>query len=204
MNYSFNEEFKAKYHYNGNLGAKYNKNETIFTLWAPTADSVKVALYGKNGNDTNNNPEEVIQMNKGENGQWSVKINKDLNGEYYNYIVNVNGKENMVVGPYAKAVGVNGKRAMVIDLNETNPEGWNEDKKPKLDYATDAALRKAIKELSFKPTVFIVSQRAASIMHADKIVVLDDGGVSAIGTHEELLDNNQVYNEIYMSQNAVK
>ena len=63
MNYKFNEAFKEKYHYNGSLGAKYNKNEAIFTLWAPTADSVKVALYGKNGNDTNNNPEEVIQMN---------------------------------------------------------------------------------------------------------------------------------------------
>ena len=123
MNCSFNEEFKEKYHYDGGLGAKYNKNETIFTLWAPTADSVKVALYGKNGNDINNNTEKVIQMNKGENGEWSVKINRDLKGEYYNYIVNVNGKENRVVGPYAKAVGVNGKRAMVIDLNETNPKG---------------------------------------------------------------------------------
>ena len=140
MNYKFNEVFKEKYHYNGSLGAKYNKNETIFTLWAPTADSVKVALYGKNGNDTNNNPEEVIQMNKGENGEWSVKINKDLKGEYYNYIVNINGKENRVIGPYAKAVGVNGKRAMVIDLNETNPKGWNEDKKPKLDNTTDAVI----------------------------------------------------------------
>ena len=140
MNCSFNEEFKEKYNYNGDLGAKYNKNETIFTLWAPTADSVKVALYGKNGNDTDKNPEEVIQMNKGENGEWSVKIDKDLKGEYYNYIVNVNGKENRVIGPYAKAVGVNGKRAMVIDLNETNPKGWNEDKKPKLDNTTDAVI----------------------------------------------------------------
>ena len=140
MNCSFNEEFKEKYNYNGDLGAKYNKNETIFTLWAPTADSVKVALYGKNGNDTDKNPEEVIQMNKGENGEWSVKINRDLKGEYYNYIVNVNGKENRVIGPYAKAVGVNGKRAMVIDLNETNPNGWNEDKKPKLDNTTDAVI----------------------------------------------------------------
>ena len=140
MTYNFNEEFKAKYHYNGDLGAKYNQNETIFTLWAPTADSVKVALYGKNGNDTDKNPEEVIQMNKGENGEWSVKIYKDLKGEYYNYIVNVKGNENKVVGPYAKAVGVNGKRAMVIDLNETNPKGWNEDKKPKLDNTTDAVI----------------------------------------------------------------
>ena len=65
-------------------------------------------------------------------------------------------------------------------------------------------LRKAIKELSFKPTVFIVSQRAASIMHADKIVVLDDGEVVGIGTHPELLKNCDVYKEIYNSQFKIK
>ena len=69
-----------------------------------------------------------------------------------------------------------------------------------LDYATDAALRKGIAELSYKPTVFIVSQRTVSIQEADQIIVLDDGAIVGIGRHEELLDNCEVYREIYDSQ----
>ena len=69
-----------------------------------------------------------------------------------------------------------------------------------LDYATDARLRKAIRKMEGSPTVFIVSQRTSSIQHADKIIVLDDGEVAGIGTHEKLLDQCQVYREIYDSQ----
>lgn len=69
-----------------------------------------------------------------------------------------------------------------------------------LDYATDAALRKAIRDMKNSPTVFIVSQRAASMLYADKIIVLDDGKVAGIGTHTELLENCPVYQEIYYSQ----
>ena len=69
-----------------------------------------------------------------------------------------------------------------------------------LDYATDAALRKAIRSLPFDMTVFIVSQRAASIMHADQIVVLEDGKTVGIGTHEQLLEHCETYQEICMSQ----
>lgn len=69
-----------------------------------------------------------------------------------------------------------------------------------LDYATDAKLRRALREMKEKLTVFIVSQRAASIMHADQIVVLDDGRVAGIGRHKELLANCEVYKEIYYSQ----
>lgn len=69
-----------------------------------------------------------------------------------------------------------------------------------LDYATDAALRAGIKELSYHPTVFVVSQRTASIQYADKIIVLDDGEIAGMGTHEELLKTCQVYQEIYDSQ----
>lgn len=69
-----------------------------------------------------------------------------------------------------------------------------------LDYATDAALRKSIKELQKDMTVFIVSQRASSIMHADKIIVLEDGKIVGIGTHEELKEKCSIYQEIYYSQ----
>ena len=69
-----------------------------------------------------------------------------------------------------------------------------------LDYATDAALRHSIREMKNAPTVFIVSQRAASILHADQILVLDDGDVAGLGTHAELLENCEVYQEIYYSQ----
>lgn len=69
-----------------------------------------------------------------------------------------------------------------------------------LDFATDAALRKAIREMDSDPTVFIVSQRTSSIQHADKIIVLDDGRIAGIGTHDELLSSCEVYAEIYNSQ----
>lgn len=69
-----------------------------------------------------------------------------------------------------------------------------------LDYATDAKLRKAIKEMPGETTVFIVSQRASSLMHADLIIVLDDGCVAAMGKHEQLLESCEVYQEIYYSQ----
>ena len=69
-----------------------------------------------------------------------------------------------------------------------------------LDFATDAALRKAIRELDKEMTVFIVSQRTSSLMHADLILVLDDGKTVGMGTHEELLGNCPVYQEIYESQ----
>ncbi len=69
-----------------------------------------------------------------------------------------------------------------------------------LDYATDAALRKAIREMEGDMTVFIVSQRASSILYADQIIVLEDGEVAGIGTHSELLDTCGIYQEIYYSQ----
>lgn len=75
-----------------------------------------------------------------------------------------------------------------------------DDSSSALDYATDLALRKGINELSYKPTVFIVSQRTSSIMQADKIVVLDDGEMVGLGKHDELLDSCEVYREIYNSQ----
>lgn len=75
-----------------------------------------------------------------------------------------------------------------------------DDSSSALDFATDAKLRKSLKELDYNPTVFIVSQRTSSIQHADMILVLDDGKLVGKGTHEELVQNCDVYKEIYMSQ----
>ena len=69
-----------------------------------------------------------------------------------------------------------------------------------LDYATDAKLRMAIRNMDNPPTTFIVSQRAASVRYADLILVLDDGELVGMGTHEELLENCSVYQEVFYSQ----
>ena len=75
-----------------------------------------------------------------------------------------------------------------------------DDSSSALDFATDARMRKAISELDYAPTVFIISQRSSSIAHADKILVLDDGILDSVGTHTELLQKSEVYREIYESQ----
>ncbi|MCM1114461.1 MAG: ABC transporter ATP-binding protein/permease [Clostridium sp.] len=75
-----------------------------------------------------------------------------------------------------------------------------DDSSSALDFATEAAMRESIYHLSYNPTVFIVSQRASSVMSADKILVLDDGRCAGLGRHSELLDNCEIYNEIYTSQ----
>ena len=69
-----------------------------------------------------------------------------------------------------------------------------------MDYATDAALRQAVKALPYHPTVFLISQRTSSIQHADMIVVLEDGRIVGNGTHTSLLEDCEVYREIYDSQ----
>ena len=79
-----------------------------------------------------------------------------------------------------------------------------DDSSSALDFATDAALRTALKQDLSGSTVFIVSQRASSIKHADKIIVLDDGQAAGTGTHGELFNNCQVYREICLSQMSEK
>lgn len=145
----FNDEFDKKYGYNGNLGVIYSKDNCKFILWAPTAKEVQLVLYGNNGYEYNCKPTDIYTMNKGVKGTWEIELSGNFNGYYYNYLVNVNGEINEVVDPYAKAVGVNGNRGMIIDLSITNPNGWENDIKPKLKSATDSIIYEAhIRDLS--------------------------------------------------------
>ena len=122
--------FEDEYAYDGDdLGAVWSKDSTTFKVWAPTANSVKVNLY-KSGTQGTDDLIKAVDMTKGDKGVWSVKVDGDLNGTYYTYTVKTATEENEACDPYAHAVGVNGNRAMVIDLDSTDPEGWDKDKNP--------------------------------------------------------------------------
>ncbi len=134
------KEFEDLHHYSGELGAIYSKESTKFVIWAPTAKDVRLELYGTSSMDFQGAATKVSNMNKSENGIWTIEIDGDLHGEFYNYLVNVSDKINVVVDPYAKAVGVNGNRGMVVDLSRTNPSGFENDIKPAFKNATDAII----------------------------------------------------------------
>jgi len=135
------EAFENEYTYTGDdLGATWKKEATTFRVWAPTATAVKVKLY-QSGSETSTNLIEELEMTADVNGTWVAKKDGDLNGIFYTYAVTNNGKEEEACDPYARATGVNGKRAMVIDLDSTDPEGWDKDKNPNADLAfTDAVI----------------------------------------------------------------
>ncbi len=135
------EEFESQYTYTGSdLGATWTKEATTFRVWAPTAEAVKVNLYS-GGSAANKNLIEAVEMKADVNGTWVATKEGDLNGTFYTYTVTINGKDTEACDPYAKATGVNGQRAMVIDLDSTDPEGWDKDTNPNADLAiTDAVI----------------------------------------------------------------
>ena len=116
----------------------YTPESTNFMLWAPTAEAVRINIFDE-GIDSQ--AVRTVTMLRGENGQWSANVNEDLNGKFYTFNVCVDGKWlDDTPGVMAKAVGVNGKRAAIINLDDTDPEGWNEDKRPELKSFNDIIL----------------------------------------------------------------
>ncbi len=122
-------EFATNYNYDGELGAIYTPSATTFKVWAPTSKSMILRIYDSgtpvmlsaaNGNDTF----VAHEMTKGLKGVWEKTVTGDLSGKYYTYVVTNTYGTNEVVDPYAKAAGVNGVRGMILDLDTTNPTGW--------------------------------------------------------------------------------
>ena len=125
-------------YYGSDLELVYTPEQSVFTLWAPSADRVRLNLYasGEGGS-----PEEQVEMEKAGYGTWRVHIDRDLKGSFYTFQIEKNGKWlNETPGIWAKAVGINGNRAAVIDWNETNPEGWESDRSPELKMYSDIIL----------------------------------------------------------------
>ena len=133
------------------LWVSYSKEATVFKLWSPDADKVRLNLYQKGEEDE---AFETFDLELAEGGVlWIKKINKDLNGVYYTFQVMIEGKWlDETPGIYARAVGVNGKRAMVLDLQTTNPEGWEKDKGPSLTYPNEAIIYELhIRDMTIHP-----------------------------------------------------
>ncbi len=157
--------------YAGNdLGVNYSPGKTVFKIWAPTAKAVKLRLYeaGEGGKAL-----QIIQLNRADQGVWEIGIKQDLKNRYYTLQANINGRwlqERPDI--YAKAVGVNGKRGMVVDLRSTNPDGWENDKKPELKNFTDAIIYELhIRDLSVSPN--------SGIQHKGQFLGLTETGTKS-------------------------
>ena len=129
-------EFYERYHYDGELGAIYHPDGTLFSVWAPTACQVWLGTYpaGAGGRGTE------IPMTRDVQGTWTIELEGDRHGLYYTYKVLVDGIIQEAADPYAKACGVNGLRGMVVDLSRTNPSGWEQLERPPLERFVDAVI----------------------------------------------------------------
>jgi len=115
-----------------------NDQGTHFALWSPEAEAAQVRIYDK---DLDSAPIQTLEMSKGENGVWRSSIPEKLYGKFYTFRIRYDGKWlSETPGIYAKAVGANGERAAIIDMDSTNPEGWDADKGPVLKNITDAVI----------------------------------------------------------------
>ena len=133
------------------LGLTYTEKHSTFRIWAPTAQKAQVIFYNRgDGNQVTGQ----FDMNKSVDGTWTITINRNLEGTFYVFKVLINGNwSNEVPDPYAKAAGVNGKRAAVLDLKNTNPPGWEKDKSPVFTNKTNAILYELhVRDASIHPS----------------------------------------------------
>ncbi|OJW17477.1 MAG: type I pullulanase [Mucilaginibacter sp. 44-25] len=155
--------------YNGtDLGVTYSPAKTLFKVWAPGASAVKLRLYANGEGGT---ALKTIDLTRKDNGTWAVSIPGNIKNRYYTFQVMQNGKW-LQEAPdmYAKAVGVNGKRGMVVNLAQTNPGGWANDKKPALKNFTDIVIYEThVRDISVDPN--------SGIKHKGKFL-----GLAEVGT----------------------
>ena len=144
------EEFIDELYYPGNdLGISCQDGKTKFKLWSPSADKVELMLYIDENND---HCQEIIPLKQSNFGCWEVIVSKNLAGSYYLYKLYFGDTCRMTVDPYAKAVGTNSRKGLIVDLAQTNPDGWEEDKRIKLDNPVDAVIYELhVKDFSTSP-----------------------------------------------------
>ncbi|MEM8896157.1 MAG: type I pullulanase, partial [Bacteroidota bacterium] len=156
---------------NAELGMLYSPDGTTVNVWAPTADELKLRIYvaGLEGEAI-----EEYDMRVDEHGVWSSKLSGDYHGKYYTIQASVNGQWlSEVAEPYARAVGANGQRAMIIDLKKTDPQGWQEDQRPPLASANDIIIYELqVRDISIDET--------SGITHRGKFLGLSESGTTGM------------------------
>lgn len=144
------EAFNKRYSTNEELGCFYTRDKTLFKVWSPAAEAVNLLIY-RNGDTIISEVPRRFSMSE-KSGLWSIEILEDLNGSFYTYEIKVYEKLNEAVDPYAKALGVNGHRGAIINLEDTNPEGFNSDSSPYIESFTDAIIYEtSIRDISMHP-----------------------------------------------------
>lgn len=146
MNYSDYPVYSGK-----DLGLTYTPDSSTFKVWAPSAKSMRLLLYqaGEGGE-----PQSIIEMDPSKQGVWKAVVKGDLKRRFYAFQTQIRGNwSNPVPDPYAKAVGVNGMRAMVLDLGDTNPANWDFDRRPELKSYSDIILYELhVRDLTSHPS----------------------------------------------------
>ena len=165
-------EFEAQFTYAGSdLGATWSKERTVFRVWAPTASRLFVNLY-RTGNPKATNLFRRLEMKPDVNGTWVAQAEGDLNGIYYTYCAEIDGRFREACDPYARTTGLNGHRAMVLDLASTDPAGWEEDTPP---HAGKAITDSVIYELHLRD---LSMDKNSGIRHKGKFLGLCETGTA--------------------------
>ena len=143
--------FENKFTYTGSdLGANWSPEKTLFRLWAPTASAVSLNLYEAGNGGTGKS----LPMTPDRQGTWVLEVSGNLHGTYYTFSATVDGVTREACDPYARTTGLNGHRAMVLDLRSTDPEGWERDSDPNAGKnVTDAVIYELhVRDLSIDPS----------------------------------------------------
>ncbi len=144
------DDFNKRFYYGDELGLLYSKECSSFKVWSPVSSSIILLLY-KNGDPDISEEPRRFKMEE-QNGVFSITINEDLKGYFYEYEVHVFNNKNIAIDPYSKAVGINGLRAAIIDLKDTDPENWDKDIRHNIKSYTDAIIYEtSIRDISIHP-----------------------------------------------------
>lgn len=176
--YNSFDEYPA--YYGKDLEMLYTPAQTQFTLWSPTAEKVRLNLYvsGEGGE-----PADQLPMKRADNGTWRLSVDKDLKGSFYTFQVALCDKWlDETPGIWAKAVGVNGNRAAVVDLQDTHPRDWEYDKAPELKSFTDII----IYEMHHRDFSMAAN---SGIVHRGRYLALTENGTSAPGGESSGIDH---------------